>query len=97
MECGIYVGKVGEISETLKKRLVDISCLQEVRWKAQGAKMIGNGFKSAGCKAKKKKKNGVGVIAANWLIGKLVGVERFNDGVMKDAVFGRYILLFTRW
>ena len=70
--------------------------LQEVRWKAQGAKMIGNGFKSAGCKAKKKK-NGVGVIAANWLIGKLVGVERFNDGVMKDAVFGRYILLFTRW
>ena len=46
---------------------------------------------------KKKKKNGVGVIAANWLIGKLVGVERFNDGVMKDAVFGRYILLFTRW
>ena len=93
MECGIYVGKVGEISETLKKRLVDISCLQEVRWKAQGAKMIGNGFKSAGCKAKK---NDVGVIAASWLIGKLVGVERFNDGVMKDVVFGRYILLFTR-
>ena len=67
--------------------------LQEVRWKAQGAKMIGNGFKSAGCKAKK---NDVGVIAASWLIGKLVGVERFNDGVMKDVVFGRYILLFTR-
>ena len=40
MECGIYVGKVGEISETLKNRLVDISCLQEVRWKAQGAKMV---------------------------------------------------------
>ena len=60
MECGIYVGKVGEISETLKKRLVDISCLQEVRWKAQGAKMIGNGFKSAGCKAKKKTKKKTG-------------------------------------
>ena len=44
----------------------------------------------------KQKKNNVGVIAANWLIGKLVGVERFNDGVMKDVVFGRYILLFTR-
>ena len=47
---------------------------------------------------KNKKKNGVGVIAANRLIGKLVGVERFNDRVMKDVVFGRYIfLLFTRW
>ena len=67
---------------TLKRRCVDICCLQEARWKGQGAKMIGNGFKflwSGGCKAE----NGVGVIAANWLIGKIVGVERFNDRVMK--------------
>ena len=44
--------------------------------------MIGNGFKFlwfGGCKAE----NGVGVIVANWLIGKFVGVERFNDRVMK--------------
>ena len=44
--------------------------------------MIGNGLKflwSRGCKAE----NGVGVIVANWLIGKVVGVERFNDRVMK--------------
>ena len=25
----------------------------------------------------------MGVIVANWLIGKIVGVERFNDRVMK--------------
>ena len=46
------------------------------------AQMTGNGFEflwSGGCKAK----NGVGVIVPNWLIGKLVGVERFNDRVMK--------------
>ena len=44
--------------------------------------MIGNGYKflwSGCCKAE----NGVGVIVANWLIGKFVGVERFNDRVMK--------------
>ena len=82
MECGIYVGKKGETSETLKRRCVDICCLQEVRWKEQGAKMIGNGFKflwSGGCKAE----NGVGIIIANWLIGTVLGVERFNDRVMK--------------
>ena len=82
MECGIYAGKVGRISETLKRRRVDICCLQEVRWKGQGAKMTGNGFKflwSGSCKAE----NGVGVIVANWLIGKVVGVERFNDREMK--------------
>ena len=44
--------------------------------------MIGNGFKflwSGGRKAE----DGVGVIIANWLIGKVVGVERFKDRVMK--------------
>ena len=40
-----YIGKVGEISETLERRCVYICCLQKVRWKGKGAKMIGNGFK----------------------------------------------------
>ena len=56
--------------------------MQEMRWKEKGAKMIGIGFKflcSEDCKAG----NGVGEIVANWLIGKVVGVERFNDRVMK--------------
>ena len=56
-----------------------------MRWKGQGAKMIGNSFKclcSGGCKAE----NGVGVIVANWLIGKVVAVERFNDRVMKVSI-----------
>ena len=42
---GSMSGKWGEISETLKRRCVDICCLQEMRWKGQGAKMTGNGFK----------------------------------------------------
>ena len=46
MECGIYFRKIGEISQSLKRRCVNICCLQEVRWKGQGAKMTGNGFKS---------------------------------------------------
>ena len=69
-------GKWGEIYETLKRRCVDIQCLQEVRWKGQGAKMFGNDFKflwNGGYKA-----NGVGVIVANQLIGMFAGFERFN-------------------
>ena len=53
-----------------------------MRWKGQGAKMTGNGFKflwGGGCKAE----NSVGVIVANWLLGKVVRVDRFNDTVMK--------------
>ena len=48
--------------------------------KGQGAKMIENCFKflwSGGCKAE----NSVGVIFANWLIGKVVAAERYNNSV----------------
>ena len=74
--------KWGEMFETLKRCCVDICCLQEVRWKGQRAKIIGNGFKflwSESCKAEK----GVGAIVANWLIGKVLRVERLNDRVLK--------------
>ena len=53
-----------------------------MRWKEQEAKMNGNTFKvfwSKGCIAE----NGVGVIVANWFIGKILRVERFNDRVKK--------------
>ena len=53
-----------EISETLKRRCVDICCLEGVRRKGQGAKTIGTDLKflwSGGCKAE----NSVGVIVAN--------------------------------
>ena len=56
--------RLGEISEILKRRCVDTCCFQEVRWKGQGVKMIGNSFKflwSGGCKVE----NGVGVIVGN--------------------------------
>ena len=62
--------------------------MQEVRWKGQGAKMIGNGFNflwSWVCKAQ----NGAGVIVANWLIGKVAAVVSFNNRVMKvNTVIG---------
>ena len=63
-------GNWGEISETLERRCFDICCFREVKWKGQGAKMIGNDFKfllSASCKVE----NGGSVIVANWLMGGL--------------------------
>ena len=53
--------------------------------------MIGNGFKfiwSVRCKVE----NSVGVIVTNWLIGKVVGVERFNARVRRvNIVIGDVI------
>ena len=56
--------------------------MQEVRWKGQGARIIGNGFKFL-WSGSSKAVNGVGVTVANWLIGKIVEVERYSDKVMK--------------
>ena len=36
--------KWGETSKTLKRCCIEICCFQEVRWKGQWAKIIGNGF-----------------------------------------------------
>ena len=81
----------GETSENLKRHCIDICCLQEVMWKRQGAKMIGNGFKflwSGDCKVE----NGVVVIVAIWLIRKVVGVESFINRVMKvNIVIGNLV------
>ena len=48
--------------------------------------MSGNSFeflrRGGGCKAE----NGVGVIVANWLIGKVMTFERFNGRVTKVII-----------
>ena len=64
---GSMPGKQDEIFETLKRCFVDICFLQEVRWKRQGGKITGNGFKlfwNEVCRTEK----GVGVSCqlVNW-------------------------------
>ena len=62
-----------------------------MRWKGPGVKIVGNGFKflwRGDCKREKS----VGAIVENWLIGKVVGVERFHDRVIKvSIVFGNAV------
>ena len=49
--------------------------------------MIGNGFKFIWIA-----ENDVGVIVTNWLIGKAVGVERYNDRVTKVTIVNKDVL-----
>ena len=49
--------------------------------------MIGNGFKFIWTA-----ENDVGVIVTNWLIGKAVGVERYNDRVTKVTIVNKDVL-----
>ena len=37
----VFVEKKTEMREELRKRRVDVYCMQEVRWKGQGARFVG--------------------------------------------------------
>ena len=77
--------KGGEVCEELRKRMIDVCCLQEVRWRWQGVRMKrrryrlwwsekGDGF---GC---------VGVMVKEVLCEKVVDVRRVSDRVMTVVV-----------
>ena len=38
---GSLCGRKTEVCEELRKRKVDVCCIQEVRWKGQGARLVG--------------------------------------------------------
>ena len=38
--CGVS-GKGGEVCEEPRKRMIDVCCLLEMRWRGQGARMLG--------------------------------------------------------
>ena len=41
LNVGSLCGRKTEVYEELRKRKVDVCCIQEVRWKGQGARFVG--------------------------------------------------------
>ena len=39
--CGLRHGNGGEVSEELRKRIIDMCHSQDVRWRGQGARILG--------------------------------------------------------
>lgn len=81
---GSLSGRGTEVCEELRKRRVDVCCLQEVRWRGQGAKCLG-------AKGRRYKlwwsgnsegAGGVGVLVKEELCEKVVEVLRKSDRVM---------------
>ena len=40
-DLGSLSGRRGEICEELRRRMIDVCCMQEVGWKGQGAMILG--------------------------------------------------------
>ncbi|MCJ8749429.1 hypothetical protein PDJAM_G00176230 [Pangasius djambal] len=74
-------GKGRELADILKRRKVDILCVQETRWKGSKACSIGAGFKLF-YNGVDSKRNGVGVVLKEKLGRNVLEVKRVSDRVM---------------
>ena len=92
-------GREGEVCEELRKRMIDVCCLHEVRWRWQGARMLG--MKGRRCKlwwsGKGDGVGGVGVMVKTELCEKVVEVRVVSDRVMAVVVFEEDVLRLICW
>ena len=84
LNVGSLCGRKMEVCEELRKRKVDVCCIQEVRWKGQGARFVGASGRrykmwwsgnDAGF-------GGVGILVKEKISGNVVEVRRKSDRVI---------------
>jgi len=78
---GTMTGKSMEVAEALKRRKVDVACIQEVKWKGKKAREIGMGYKLF-YSGESRSRNGVGIILKDTLCENILAVERISDRIM---------------
>ena len=80
---GSMSGRGTEVCEELRKRRVDVCCLQEVRWRGQGARFMGvkGGRYKLWLSGNSDDMRGVGVLVKEELCEKVVEVRRKSDRV----------------
>ena len=72
---GTMTGKSREVAEMLKRRRVEIACVQETKWKGNKAREIGEGYKLYYSGASTTR-NGVGIILHSEWQDKILEVKR---------------------
>ena len=72
-----------EVCEELRKRKVDVCCIQEVRWKGQGARFVGtSGWYKLWWSENNAGFRGVGILVKEKISGNVVEIIRKSDRVM---------------
>ncbi|WP_332309165.1 endonuclease/exonuclease/phosphatase family protein, partial [Candidatus Burkholderia verschuerenii] len=78
---GTLTSKTLELVETMKRRRVNIMCLQETKWKGAKAKILENTGYKLWYIGKDGNRNGVGIIVDSEFIEQVVGVTRIGDRI----------------
>ena len=95
LNVGSLCGRKTKVCEELKKRKVDVCCIQETKWKGQGARFMG----TSGRRYKLWRSGngagfgGVGVLVKEEISGNVVEVRRKSDRVMAIVLtLGREVM-----
>jgi exonuclease III len=75
---GTMTGRARELADVMKRRRINVACLQETRWKGTKAREIGKGYKFF-YSGSDGKKNGVGIVLNSKLKECVMDVRRIND------------------
>ncbi|XP_042872917.1 uncharacterized protein LOC122253709 [Penaeus japonicus] len=74
-------GKGRELADMMKRRNVDVLCVQETQWKGSKARNIGRSFKLFYYRVDSRR-NGVDVVIKEDYVKNVVEVKRVSDRVM---------------
>ena len=82
---GTLRGRSRELVEMLSRRKVSICCIQEVRYRNQGATTIGTGDEKYKLwySGNDTASNGVGILVSQDIVENVVEIERYGDRIMK--------------
>ncbi|VDO80849.1 unnamed protein product [Heligmosomoides polygyrus] len=81
LNVGTMTGRSGEVANLMKRRRIEVLCLQETRWKWAKAKEIGEGVKLF-YNGEDTKRNGVEIAVAESLKDSVAAVQRISDRIM---------------
>ena len=81
LNIGTMTGKGREIVDMMERRKVDMACVQEVRWKSERAREVGDGYKIYYV-GEQSGRNGVGVIVSSNLVDSMVEVKTCSSRLM---------------
>ena len=81
LNIGTMTGRGRELADMMKRRNVDILCLQETKWKGSKARNIGGGCKIF-YNGADGRKNGIGIVLREELAESVLEVKRVSDRLM---------------
>ena len=83
LNVGTMTGRGRELAGLMRRRKMDVLCVQETRWKGNKAKEIGDGYKLFYSGANAQGRNGVGIVLSEGLKNEVTEVLRKNDRIMR--------------